>query len=121
MAQEPAGTTGPGLAELLKKPAYSKAWQSMLPGDTLPGWLAEYSATLDGPPVPTIPVDVDGRPHMLGFTCKPNGCEENQLYVLFTPDGAKAWALMVSENTGIVWLGDPDDKIQAAIKGALKK
>lgn len=128
LAQDQAGDTGQAaggetsvLGDLLKQPAYFESWQTLVGAETPPDWVTEYTATLDGPPVPNIPVAIDGQTYTLGFTCKPNECEDNQLFVLFAPDGSKAWALMATANTGIVWLGYPDDRIQTAINGALKK
>lgn len=124
LAQEPSGggqQSGPVLGDLLKKPDYFQAWETMLSSDGSPDWVTEYTGTLDGPPVPNIPVTIDGETYTLGFTCKPNECEDNQLYVLFAPDGSKAWALMATASTGVVWLGYPDDRIQTAITGALHK
>lgn len=111
----------PGLGDLLKQPTYFAAWQAMIGTETPPDWVTEYTATLNGPPVPNIPVAIDNKSYTLGFTCKPNECGDNQLYALFAPNGSKAWALMATAETGIVWLGYPDDRVRAAIKGALKK
>lgn len=127
LAQDQAGDAdqaaaqGAVLGDLLKQPAYFAAWQTLTGSETPQDWVTEYTATLDGPPVPNIPVAIDGDTYTLGFTCKPNECADNQLYVLFAPDGSKAWALMATASAGIVWLGYPDDRIQAAINGALKK
>lgn len=125
-AQEPATAPdapapGPVLGELLKLPKYIYAWQLMVSGETPPDWVREYTATLDGPPVPSIPVPLHGEIYSLGFTCKPNDCENNQLYVLFAPEGRDAWALLATPATGITWLGRPDQRIQDAITGALRK
>lgn len=120
IAQEPGGP-GPVLGDLLKKPAYFAAWQALVAREAQLDWIIEYTATLNGPPVPNIPVPIDGQTYTLGFTCKPNECGDNQLYVLFAPDGSKAWGLMATAQTGIVWLGYPDDRIQGAINGVLKQ
>jgi len=116
-----AAAQGPILGDLLKRPAYFEAWQALLGSETPPDWVTEYTATLDGPPVPHIRATLDGHAGTLGVTCKPNECEDNQLYVLFAPDGSKAWALMATASAGIIWLGYPDERIQTAINGALKK
>ena len=118
-AQESA--KGPVLGELLKVPKYIYAWQVMMSGETPPEWVKTYTATLDGPPTPTIPVSLDGEIYTLGFTCKPNNCENNQLYVLFAPEGRDAWAMLATPETGVTWLGRPDQRIQDAITGALRK
>lgn len=122
-AKAPAGeaSKGPVLGQLLKVPKYIYAWQLMVSGETPPEWVKEYTATLDGPPVPTIPVPLDGEVYTLGFTCKPNDCENNQLYVLFAPEGRDAWAMLATQPAGVTWLGRPSERIQDAITGALRK
>jgi len=111
---------GPAMGELLKQPAYIYAWQGMVAGETPPQWVKDYAATLDGPPVPTITVPLDGETYTFGFTCKANDCETNQLYVLFAPEGRDAWGMLGSAD-GISWLGSPDQRIQDAITNALRK
>ena len=54
-------------------------------------------------------------------TCKPNACENNQLYVLFAPEGRDAWGMLATPETGVTWLGRPDQRIQDAITHALRK
>ena len=111
---------GPPMGDLLKVPIYIYAWQGMMAGETPPDWVSEYTTTLDGPPVPSIPVPLDGEIYTLGFTCKPNECDTNQLYVLFAPEGRDAWGLLESPG-GLSWLGGPDDRIQKALLGALRR
>jgi len=111
---------GPAMGKLMKLPAYIYAWQGMMSGETPPPWVTEFGATLDGPPTPTIPVPLDGETYTLGFTCKANDCEANQLYVLFAPEGRDAWG-MLAAGDGISWLGRPDKRIQDAITAALRK
>ena len=111
---------GKPMANLLRQPAYALAWRNLMAEETLPEWVTEYAATLDGPPTPVLPVELDGEQYRLGFTCKPNACEENQLFVLFKPGGGGAWGLLASEPTGTSWLGKPDKRIKTAIAGALE-
>jgi len=117
-ATEPS--EGPVMGQLLKLPKYIYAWQNMMAGETPPEWVKEYSTMHDGPPTPSIPVALDGEIYTLGFTCKPNACETNQLYVLFAPEGRDAWA-MLAQPSGITWIGRPSQRIQDAIHGALRK
>src|SRR4029450_3963644 len=88
-------TKGPILGDLMKLPAYRAAWVSMLAGATVPPWVEDYAKTLDGPATPSIAVMVGDNAYTLGFTCQPNNCGDNQLYVLFSPNGAKAWGLLL--------------------------
>lgn len=115
-----AATKGPPMGELLQLPKYIYAWQGMMAGETPPEWIKEYATTLDGPPTPTIPVPLDDEIYTLGFTCKPNDCENNQLFVLFAPEGRDAWALLASP-AGFSWLGRPSDRVKDAINGSLRK
>jgi len=108
------------MATLLKQPAYVSAWENMMSGEAAPYWIHEYAKSLDGPPTPVIPVELDGEAYLLGFTCKPNACENNQLFVLFAPAGRDAWGMLAAP-PAISWLGRPDQRIQDAITGALTK
>ena len=110
---------GPLLADLLKLPQYRAAWIGMLAGATPPAWVEDYSKTFDGPPSPSIAIPVGADSYILAFTCKPNACDEEQLYVLFSPGGAKAWGLLLTA-AGKKWLGSPDQSIQDAIANSLE-
>jgi hypothetical protein len=115
-----ADDKGPLLSDLMKQKGYVYAWDSMLSGETPPSWIGDYAKTLDGPPVPTIPVPLDGETYTLGFICKANDCEDNQLYVLFAPGQRDAWGLLASDGK-ITWLGRPGERIQDAIRSGLRR
>ena len=117
LAEEAA--KGPVLGDLMKLPQYRAAWIGMLAGETPPSWVDDYAKTSDGPPSPSIPVPVGDGVYTLGFTCKPGGCGDEQLYVLFSPSGAKAWGLLVTGKQK-KWFGSPDQSVQDAVLGALE-
>ena len=116
-AAEPPG--GPFLADLMKQPSYRAAWTGMLAGQTIPAWVESYLTTLDGPPTPSLEIPAGGDTYTLAFTCKPNECADNQLYVLFSRSGAKAWGLLVT-GAQQTWLGAPDKAIQEAILSGIE-
>jgi hypothetical protein len=107
-------TKGPVLGDLMKLPSYRAAWLGMFAGETPPAWIDDYAKTLDGPPSPSIAIPVGDAVYTLGFTCRPGACGDDQLYVLFSPSGAKAWGLLLT-GTQKKWLGSPDQSIQDAI------
>jgi len=109
-----AADGGPPLVELMIRPNYLTAYKAMIGVTTVPPWVADFAKTLDGPPVPSADLLAGGTIYTLGFTCKPNECANHHLFVLFTGDGSRAWGLLL-EGQEQVWLGDPDDKIKAAI------
>ncbi|MCJ7787243.1 MAG: inhibitor of vertebrate lysozyme family protein [Methyloceanibacter sp.] len=118
-AQEPKG---PPLADLMKLQNYREAWEAMLKAETLPvpDWVTGYTATLDSPPIPSFGVLVGSQAYTLAFTCKPNDCENHQLFVLFAPDGRHAWALLLTAGGEPRWLGNPDDDIKGAMRGSIE-
>jgi Inhibitor of vertebrate lysozyme (Ivy) len=110
---------GPALGDLMKLPQYRAAWIGMLAGETPSAWIENFAKTLDGPPSPSIPIPIGDSVYTLGFTCKPSGCGDEQLYVLFSPSGAKAWGLLLAGKQK-KWFGSPDQSVQHAILGALE-
>ena len=110
---------GPNLSELMKQPAHRGAWSGMLAGETPPTWIEDYAKSLDGPPTPSIAVQANDQTYTLAFTCKPNECAENQLYVLFSPGGGKAWGLLITGGAQ-KWLGGPDKAIQDTILSGIE-
>jgi hypothetical protein len=105
---------GPYLSDLMKQPANRAAWYGMFAGEPPPQWVDDYARTLDGPPTPSIAVEANGNTYTLAFTCKPNECGDNQLFVLFSPSGAKAWGLLLIGNEK-KWFGAPDKNVQDTI------
>ena len=65
-----------------------------------------------------VRVEANGETYTLAFTCKPNECGDNQLFVLFSPSGAKAWGLLQIGNEK-KWFGAPDKNVQDAILSAI--
>ncbi|MGH6864984.1 MAG: Ivy family c-type lysozyme inhibitor [Methyloceanibacter sp.] len=110
---------GPSLSDLMKYPAYVTAYKSMLTGETVPDWVGSYAETLDGPPTPSVEVPVTNETYRMGFTCQPNACGDNQLYVLFTPEATQAWGLLI-EGKEHRWLGHPFPNIKSAILSLLE-
>jgi hypothetical protein len=107
------------LFDLLKQPSYLSAWKSMLAGENVPKWVANYAKTFDGPSSPAKEVSVGAETYTLGWVCKAHDCGDNQIYVLFAPGGGKAWGLLVTGGNE-KWLGGPDAAIQAAIKSGME-
>jgi hypothetical protein len=110
---------GPYLFDLMKQPAYRAAWTGMLAGETVPAWVEDYAKTLDGPATPSLDISAGDAAYTLAFTCKAHDCGDNQLYVLFSRGGAKAWGLLLT-GTQRKWLGAPDNAIQDAILSGIE-
>ena len=107
---------GPYLFHLMKKPAYRRAWSDMTKGETVPLWISKFGVSYNATGAPTTEVPVEGEPHTLAWICEPQNCGDNEIYVLFAPEGRQAWALLVSDGTKQQWLGNPNDVVKAAIE-----
>jgi hypothetical protein len=105
----------PYLFDLLGDDPYLDAWNGMLAGETVPGWVKTYAKDFNGPATPSTKVSVGGEPYTLAWVCKAHDCGDNQLYVLFAPGAQPAWGLLISAGDQRRWLGQPDPAIQAAI------
>jgi hypothetical protein len=53
-------------------------------------------------------------------TCKPHARSDNQLVIMFAPNGAQAWAAYAEAGKPIVFLGAPSAAQQSALKAALQ-
>ena len=106
---------GPYLFDLLKQQTYLAAWKAMLAGETVPAWVGKYATTFDGPSSPSKQVSVGSETYTLAWVCKAHDCGDNQLHVLFSPDGKQAWGLLITGQQRR-WLGKPDAAIQTAIQ-----
>jgi hypothetical protein len=118
-AAKAAEADGPYLFDLLKQQTYLSAWKAMLAGETVPAWVGKYAKTFDGPSSPSKTVSVGGESDTLAWVCKAHDCGDNQLHVLFSPDGKRAWGLLVTGGQRR-WLGKPDAAIQAAIQSGVE-
>ena len=56
----------------------------------------------------------------MNSVCKTHDCANNSFIVLFTPNGKKAWGLLLKEQKYERFFGSPNDEIQNALREAVK-
>ncbi len=111
-----AGEDGPYLFEQLKKPAYRAAFNALFQGQhQLEPWLKGYIKTGNGVDVPSTSLVINGQAYSLHEVCQPHNCPGNVLYVLFTPEGGRAYALFTKDDGSHRFFGTPDAGLQAAL------
>ena len=116
-----AAQDGAYLFDLMKQRTYRAAWDGMMKGEEVDGWLADYSRTLDGVATPSALVTVAGQPALAAFVCKPHDCGANQFAVLFTGGGKRAVGALVVDEGAPRWFGTPTRAERAALQQALSQ
>ena len=105
------------LFDLLAKPTYHKSWNALFLGETnVDYWIAQYSKTKNGPAGPGKKVNLGNIEYQINNVCKTHDCGDNQLYVLFAPNGAKAWGFLLKNGEQERFFGNPDDEKKKALR-----
>jgi hypothetical protein len=113
------GLAEPDLFEMLNKPAYVKSWNELLSNEKdVDAWLANYARTKNGPTIPGKVIQLTGGFYQLNMVCKTHDCGDNQFWVLFAPDGSRAWGLLLKNRTTERFFGRPDDEKKKALRSA---
>lgn len=77
-----------------KRPKAFSAFRAALPaGFEADDWIH----ALDGTSEPLQAIRLDGKPYLLGFSCKPHDCGPNALAFLAAADGSRAVVMVKSE------------------------
>jgi hypothetical protein len=111
----------PDLSDALKRPAYKTAWNAMLKGQKIPGWLTKFARNGDGVTTPSVFVEIDGERYEADHVCKPHDCDTDQFEVLFAPEGKQAWGALVASGKPPRFFGAPNPKQMQALQGQLKQ
>lgn len=118
----PAKTTGPYLFDVIEMPAYNRALASLRdPAGKLPSLIwdvlkkdSSYNST------PALPVAIDGATYEIFSVCYVEfSCVNTRMIVMFAPNGARAWVLLLEDGT-ISDVGAPSDAQLQVMTGALE-
>ena len=110
------------LTDAIKNSAYARSLSNLLKGSRdLPSW-TKQTLKVSGDYVgdPMVSSTVDGIRYELFTACKPHDCSDSLLEVMFTPNGAQAWAAFAETGKPILFLGAPSAAQQSALKAALQ-
>lgn len=117
----PARAANPYLFDLMKQPAYRKAYLAMMKGaKDLPFWLGQITGKEDYVTAPSDTVTIGGETYFLVNACQPHECDTNSIEVLFAPGGARAYALLIEDGKPRRWFGNPNAAQQAELGEPLK-
>lgn len=116
-AQQPPAESESYLSELLNEPRHARAWRAMLQDQRdLGDWLADYARTRNGPTAALDDVLIEGRHHRGHMVCKTHDCGAHRFFVVFAPDTAQAWGLLLRTGREDRFFGQPDDAMQSALR-----
>lgn len=109
------------LDEVLGRPAHRKSWQAMLAGERkLDPWLAGYARQRNGTTTPASVVQLDQVQYELHGVCELHNCEANRFYVLFAPEGRRAWGYQVRDDRQERFFGKPGPRIREVLRAAAR-
>jgi hypothetical protein len=112
----------PYLFDQLKKPAYKASLDTIMRGQSkLPRWIGIFLKTKNGVANPGTEVTVEGQQFELYSVCEPHNCGENFLYVLYTPGGDHAFALVTQDGKVLTVLGNPSPAQRQALMAATQQ
>ncbi len=114
----------PYLFDLLRKPGYKTyrtAWRAMLkPERNLPTWLVRFSERGGSAVAGPSRWVTDGARRLRHATvCRAHNCGPDYVWVLFTADGKRAWALHIlpgADGEQSRWYGKPDARMRALLQ-----
>lgn len=115
--------TSPYLFDVLKKPAYARSSKSLLDhAGKLPNWTRDVLAgnEVSYNSSPAEPAAIHGTTYEVFTVCvKEYSCTNTKLVVMFAPNGAQVWGVVVHESV-MSYLGEPSDAQLAVMMGALE-
>jgi len=111
------------LADAIRNPSYFRALTNLLKEyRDLPRWTKQVLETSgDYVGGTAIYSTVDGTKYELFHTCKAHDCSDNQLEVMFSPNGTQVWGAIMESGKSITYLGAPSPAQQSALKAALQR
>lgn len=117
-----AAAEPPYLIDVIKKPSYLHALTALLKSaPKLPSWTRQVlSPSGNYVGTPATDATVGSGKYELFFTCKAHDCDQNNLEIMFAPDGTQAWGELVVNGRSPTYLGAPNAAQQAALAAALK-
>lgn len=109
------------LTDAIKNPAYLRALTNLLiNARNLPIWTQQIAKTRGNyVGAPVAYTTIDGRKYQLFHTCKPHACDNSQLEVMFSSDGAQAWGAFMEKGNPVFYLGAPNPAQRSAFRSAL--
>jgi Inhibitor of vertebrate lysozyme (Ivy) len=113
---QPANAAGDYLFDVLKQPAFHKAYVAMLAGAKhLPDWLAEITGKENYVATPETAAAIGGVTYRLFHACEAHDCAGHEFEVMFSADGTKAYGLLIDGDQPQRFFGAPNSQQAGSI------
>jgi Inhibitor of vertebrate lysozyme (Ivy) len=110
------------LFDAMKKPAYRKAWDTMMRGaKDLPPWLGQISHGDNYVTAPATSETVGGARYSFFNACEAHNCADSKIEVAFSADGSRAFGMLAVDDKPPRWFGAPDAAMQAALTKSMQE
>lgn len=117
-----AMAAGDYLFDILKEPAFHKAYVRMLEGERdLPSWLGQITGKENYVATPETGATIGATTYRLFHACKAHDCAGHELEVMFPLDGSRAFGMLVDGTHPPRWFGHPDSEQQAALRKGMQQ
>jgi hypothetical protein len=100
---------------ILKLSEFNKSYRKTLGIKINEKWLR----ILDGPSTINKMIKTPQGNFVVVYSCRQHYCDTHVIIILFNPDTAQIWILLVEEEK-LFWLGNPDDHMKVLLKKILK-
>ena len=109
------------LYDVITKPAYKHSITAIVAGQPLESWVKAVLSGEEGFGTPGKAVSAGGVSYELYDVCQPHNCGGNFFYVLFTPEGGQAWAVLTKDDRVLRFYGNPNAAQQRILTDATKR
>lgn len=109
------------LYDVITKPAYKHAIAAIVAGQPIESWVKAVLSGDEGLGTPGKTVSVGTARYELYDVCQPHNCGGNFFYVLFTPGGSQAWAVLTKDDRVLRFYGTPNAAQQRLLTDATKR
>lgn len=116
-----AAVLGPYLSDLLKRPDFAAAFETLAGARELPAWTRD-----GGTATPVRKITLDGRTLLVTHGCKPHDCAGERLVLAYDEQGHALWGVFArarreqpdadESNDELSWLGEPGAELKAALQ-----
>lgn len=110
--------------DVVKRPGLSSAWKSAVTKARVPKQEQSWVLDMSGPSTPLVAASAGGRKLVVGHTCRPHDCYDNNLVFAIDPANKQIWGLRQGRGQSPKakqFIGSPDPEMRNFLLQTLDK